>query len=121
VSKTYGWWFARRGAYSDDFHTYSLEWTDKFIRIYIDSRLHHMLEVNVGKQSFWDRGDFPSVVQNGSDSVVLQNPWVNGSSAAPFDQKFYLIMNVAVGGTNGWFPDGDEKPWIDGSSSEFNS
>ncbi|KAJ7244227.1 hypothetical protein C8J57DRAFT_1364108, partial [Mycena rebaudengoi] len=28
---------------------------------------------------------------------------------------FYLIMNVAVGGTNGWFPDGPEKLWLDGS------
>ena len=28
-------------------------------------------------------------------------------------------MNVAVGGTNGWFPDGPEKPWLDGSSSAF--
>ncbi|KAJ7244244.1 hypothetical protein C8J57DRAFT_1364151, partial [Mycena rebaudengoi] len=25
-------------------------------------------------------------------------------------------MNVAVGGTNGWFPDGPEKPWLDGSA-----
>jgi len=32
---------------------------------------------------------------------------------------FYLILNVAVGGTNGWFPDGPEKPWLDGSSSEY--
>ncbi|KAJ7262522.1 hypothetical protein C8J57DRAFT_1335230 [Mycena rebaudengoi] len=22
-------------------------------------------------------------------------------------------MNVAVGGTNGWFPDGPEKPWLE--------
>lgn len=27
-------------------------------------------------------------------------------------------MNVAVGGTNGWFPDGTEKPWLDGSASK---
>ncbi|KAJ7245576.1 hypothetical protein C8J57DRAFT_1362437, partial [Mycena rebaudengoi] len=27
---------------------------------------------------------------------------------------FYLIMNVAVGGPSGWFPDGPEKPWLDG-------
>lgn len=26
-------------------------------------------------------------------------------------------MNVAVGGTNGWFPDGPEKPWLDGANS----
>jgi hypothetical protein len=25
---------------------------------------------------------------------------------------------VAVGGTNGWFPDGSEKPWLDGSTSQ---
>ncbi|KAJ7245463.1 hypothetical protein C8J57DRAFT_1361993 [Mycena rebaudengoi] len=30
---------------------------------------------------------------------------------------FYLITNVAVGGTNGWFPDGPEKPWLDGSAT----
>jgi hypothetical protein len=31
---------------------------------------------------------------------------------------FYLIMNVAVGGTNGWFPDDvGNKPWVDQSSS----
>ena len=30
--------------------------------------------------------------------------------------EFYLIMDVAVGGTNGWFPDGaGNKPWLDGS------
>ncbi|KAE9392055.1 hypothetical protein BT96DRAFT_1000756 [Gymnopus androsaceus JB14] len=32
--------------------------------------------------------------------------------------EFYLILNVAVGGTNGWFPDGQEdKPWIDASDT----
>ena len=32
---------------------------------------------------------------------------------------FYLILDVAVGGTNGWFPDGaGNKPWLDGSNSE---
>jgi len=34
---------------------------------------------------------------------------------------FYLIMNVAVGGTNGWFPDGvGSKPWVDSASSAVN-
>lgn len=31
-----------------------------------------------------------------------------------FDQKFYLILNVAVGSTNGWWTDGSQgKPWVD--------
>ena len=29
---------------------------------------------------------------------------------------FYLILDVAVGGTNGWFPDGaGDKPWLNGA------
>ncbi|KAJ3838070.1 GH16 beta-1,3-glucan recognition protein [Lentinula raphanica] len=114
VWRTYGWWQMKRGSYDKGFHTYSLEWTEKFIRIYVDSRLHHMLELNIN-EAFWDRGDFPAVVQNGSEVVALQNPWINGTKAAPFDQRFYLILDVGVGGTNGWFPDGPEKPWLDGS------
>ncbi|KAF5375890.1 hypothetical protein D9615_008202 [Tricholomella constricta] len=117
VSKTYGAWPLRRGSYDTDFHTYGLEWTEEFIRIYVDTRLHHMMPVlNLKKESFWERGDFPPVVQNGSQAVILDNPWVNGTKAAPFDESFYLILNVAVGGTNGWFPDGaGNKPWLDGS------
>ncbi|KAJ7226493.1 concanavalin A-like lectin/glucanase domain-containing protein [Mycena haematopus] len=116
VAKTYGWWTQRRGRYDDGFHTYALEWSEEFIRMYVDSRLDHMYETKL-TESFWTRGDFPPVVQNGTESVVLENPWVNGTKAAPFDQAFYLIMNVAVGGTNGWFPDGPEKPWLDGSAT----
>jgi hypothetical protein len=28
-------------------------------------------------------------------------------------------LDVAAGGTNGWFPDGSEKPWLDGSTSQY--
>jgi hypothetical protein len=154
VAKTYGAWPLRRGSYDTDFHTYALEWDESFMyvvsssrgllfisrchhrRIYVDSRLNHMLTLKMDK-TFWDRGDFPPVVQNGSQTVILNNPWVNGTKAAPFDQcefdhprnairsvinsslfiAFYLILDVAVGGTNGWFPDGGNKPWLDGSQS----
>ena len=44
-----------------------------------------MLELKLN-EPFWDRGDYPAVVQNGTDSVALENPWVNGTMAAPFDQ-----------------------------------
>ena len=33
--------------------------------------------------------------------------WRGQPNNAPFDQNFYLILNVAVGGTNGYFPDGE--------------
>ncbi|KAG9225654.1 hypothetical protein CCMSSC00406_0007511 [Pleurotus cornucopiae] len=117
VWKTYGWARNRYRSYDMDYHTYTLEWTEDFIRMSVDSRLRHMLEIAINTP-FFDRGDFPPVVQNGSSTIVLQNPWINGTKAAPFDQRFYLILNVAVGGTNGWFPDNNgHKPWLDGSQT----
>jgi len=114
VWRTYGWWNLKRGTYDQGFHTYSMEWTEKFINIYVDSRLHHMMEITIN-EAFWDRGDFPATVQNGSEIVPLENPWINGTKAAPFDERFYLILDVGIGGTNGWFPDGGSKPLLDGS------
>jgi hypothetical protein len=71
-------------------------------RISVDSRLHHMLTLRFD-EPFFQRGDFPLVVQASSPSdtdgadedgawggggavVQLQDPWVNGTVAAPFDQ-----------------------------------
>jgi len=118
---TFGWWYMKRGTFADTFHTYSLEWDEKFIRMYVDTRLHAMWSMKFN-EPFWNRGNFPAVVQNGTEMVILDNPWINGTAATPFDQSFYLILSLGVGGTNGWFPDSKEKPWLDGSNtamSEF--
>ncbi|THH31693.1 hypothetical protein EUX98_g2507 [Antrodiella citrinella] len=118
-SKTFGFWTDRRKTYDDGFHLYAMEWTPKFMRIYVDSRLHKLIDLRFN-QPFFDRGDFPETVANGSQWIVTPNPWVTGTEAAPFDQAFYLAMHVAVGGTNGWFPDGvGDKPWLDGSLSKL--
>lgn len=35
--------------------------------------------------------------------------------------EFYLVIDLAAGGTSGWFPDGvGGKPWYDGSASMWN-
>lgn len=94
-------------------HTFGLEWTEKQIYTWEHSPMFKNLEVNYD-DGFWKRGKFPSQMANGT---LLSNPWaaVQGKDAsiAPFDQEFYLILNVAVGGTNGYFEDGlgDDKPW----------
>ena len=31
VFRTFGWWQSRRGTFNDDFHTYVLEWSEKFM------------------------------------------------------------------------------------------
>ena len=85
--------------------------------MYVDTRLHATLDVRFNKP-FFERGDYPPTVLNGTQEIVLTDPWINSQTrnAAPFDRPFYLIMDVGVGGTNGWFPDGaGNKPWFDGS------
>lgn len=54
------------------------------------------------------------------DRTTLDNPWRGQPNNAPFDQNFYLIFNLAVGGTNGYFPDGvGGKPWVDSSTHAY--
>ena len=94
-------------------HTFGLEWSEKYLFTYIDTRLLQVLYTNFDEPLF-KRGGFPLTSSNGTS---LMDPWSStGREQTPFDQPFYLIMNVAVGGTNGWFEDGKSgKPWVDSS------
>ncbi|KAJ4471512.1 concanavalin A-like lectin/glucanase [Lentinula aciculospora] len=122
----FGWWSMKRGGFNEDFHTYTLEWTPTWIRLYVDSRLQSMLQLDTKneKQSFWARGKYPQVATNDQgEQVPVTDIWDSTSSdstssssnwSAPFDQEFYLILSVASGGTSGWFPDNvGDKPWSD--------
>ena len=57
--------------FPDDFHTFGLEWEPREFRWYVDGELYQT-------QNDWhtDGGNYP----------------------APFDKRFYIILNVAVGG-----------------------
>jgi beta-glucanase (GH16 family) len=97
--------------YSASEHTFGLEWSQKYLFTYIDSRLLQVLYTNFN-QPLWQRGGFPLSDSNGTRLVDLWSQ--TGREQTPFDQEFYLILNVAVGGTNGWFQDGASgKPWVD--------
>jgi beta-glucanase (GH16 family) len=106
---------ALHSTYSDGFHTFGLEWSEKYLFTFIDTRL---LQVGYTpfKSPFWTRGNFGVSSANGTAYV---DPWSQtGNDATPFDQEFYLILNVAVGGTNGWFDDGVQgKPWVNDDPS----
>jgi hypothetical protein len=65
-------------------------------------------------QTFWDLGGWNA-------DPGLDNPWRNNAENAPFDQRFYLIINLAVGGTNGFFPDGNGKPWANNDAHAANN
>jgi beta-glucanase (GH16 family) len=113
--KTNGKHNIRRSDYSDKFHTYGLEWNENYLFSYVDTRLVQVLFTKFSDySSMWDHGNFGQTIVNKS---ALNDPWSQtGRKNTPFDQPFYLILNVAVGGTNGFFPDAvANKPWGDDS------
>jgi hypothetical protein len=122
---------------ADDFHVYGLEWGPKGLYTYIDDPADLVLAVEYANanESFWQRAQTSEIVcaeRVGGvctqDSFLwsmnftgndYKNPWVNGTPAAPFDQDFFLQMNLAVGGTGGYFPDPfcQNKPWWNGAAN----
>lgn len=113
------WWRTNRRqqalhtTYASGFHTYGLVWTPDYLYTYIDTMLLQVLYTKFTKP-FWKRGSFPLTMPNGT---AYTDPWSStGLSSTPFDHDFYLILNVAVGGQNGWFQDDkSDKPWVDKS------
>jgi beta-glucanase (GH16 family) len=77
-----------------DFHVYALEWEPGVMRWYVDGLLY-------ATQDFWWSS---SKVAGGKGSNPAKegdlNPW-----PAPFDQPYYLVMNLAVGGKFAGDPD----------------
>ena len=85
-----------------DFHTYGLIWNETYIGTYFDTESNVVLSVPIN-ESFWQLGGWPS--------PPWMNPWNGEPNNAPFNQQFYLLINLAVGGTTGYFPDGFGKPY----------
>ena len=86
-----------------DFHTYGFIWNETYMGSYLDSESNIVLQVPI-EQSFFNFGGF--------ESPPRDNPWRGRGNNAPFDRRFYLLINLAVGGTTGYFPDGFGKPWV---------
>ena len=65
------------GSYADDFHEFSVEWEPGEMRWYIDGNLYHTVNDWFTAAAGEDEKPYP----------------------APFDQPFFVQMNLAVGGT----------------------
>jgi beta-glucanase (GH16 family) len=88
-----------------DWHNYQMTWTENDISFSIDDALLGTFAPPDG--GFWEWGDL--------DSSGFANPWrTSKSKMAPFDQEFYLLINLACGGM-AYFPDDvtnpGGKPW----------
>lgn len=96
-------------SFGSAFHRYQMEWSADKITFSVDD-----IETSTvkAKSGFWEKGDFEN------DFPGSHNPWT--SKMAPFDQEFYLSINLAVGGRD--IPDdaingAGEKPWSNNSIS----
>jgi hypothetical protein len=86
---------------SDDFHVYAVEWNEGGVQTFIDGDLVLNTPFDT---DMWSKGGFQG-----------DNIWAGQGKQAPFNKDFFLVFNVAVGGTAGFFHDGDcNKPWNDG-------
>jgi beta-glucanase (GH16 family) len=74
-----------------NFHNYVLEWTTNAISWYLDGQLYET-------QTNWWSSSNPT-------NTSIQNPY-----PAPFNKPFYIIMNLAVGGTLGGTPNNSVFP-----------
>lgn len=104
---------AQSGTFADDFHKYGVEWTNTSIIFTLDGQ--EMYKIEPGAGGFWEYGGL-------TQDKAYNNPWLGGSHMAPFDQEYYIILNVAVGGV-GFFADANTnspnpKPWVDGAGHE---
>lgn len=98
----------RSPGFDEDFHVYKVVWTPNSLQYFVDNEI--ITTVNA-EDGFWKRGNF--------ESSGLPNPWTQGTIMAPFDKEFYIIINLAVGGT-GYFHDDfinkpNPKPWKNNS------
>lgn len=103
--------------YTNGFFTFGLEWTSKYLYTYIETHLRQVFYIKF-LEPFFTRGQWPAV--DATNGTAITNPWAGSENinVAPFDEAFYLILNVAVGTSYGFFPDGvGNKPWVDGSAS----
>ena len=81
-------------SFSDSFHEFILEWEPGEMRFYIDGNLYHTVNDWFSEKEFITAYDYP----------------------APFNQNFYVQLNLAVGGT--WPGDPDENTDFDNAEFE---
>ncbi|KAL3426465.1 beta-1,3-glucan-binding protein [Phlyctema vagabunda] len=116
-----GWWStninktAFHKSFASDFHTFGLEWSEKYLFTWIDTQIAQVLYTPFDQPQY-TRGHFPKV---DADGHAVANPWgEDAPHSRPFDQYFYLIISLSVGGTSGLFMDSESgKPWLDSESA----
>lgn len=98
---------------SKEFHIYGADITPQGVHVWLDSPAYPILKFKFHSDPY-TTFDLPA----GYKGRSLVNPWLSSPhKSAPFDQQFYLIINVAYGGIPGYFYDNIQAPWS--SNAQF--
>mmetsp|Transcript_13675 Transcript_13675/g.32497 ORF Transcript_13675/g.32497 Transcript_13675/m.32497 type:complete len:429 (-) Transcript_13675:147-1433(-) len=103
--------------FADDYHIFGLYWDEDELYTYIDTDENRVLVAQMN-ESFWSKG----MRQRPHWQGAYKNPWAAaGNANAPYDQEFYIVMNLAVGGTNGYFNKTllENMPWHQGEKTDI--
>ncbi|ETS61733.1 hypothetical protein PaG_03827 [Moesziomyces aphidis] len=102
-----GYQFRWRNYFNQGYHNYVLEWNEKRMRVYVDDPRTTISYFEFPKEPMWEYGKFGDIQLD----PPIHNPWIRSENPniAPFDQHFYLILNVAVGGK--YFAGTDDVVW----------
>ena len=83
-----------------EFHTYGIDWTPQYVKVWVDEPIYSTIVWEFKTDPF-SNFNLPTRDFYGN---LLSSPWASSShKSAPFDEPFYLILNVAVGGIPGYF------------------
>ncbi len=84
---------------ADDFHTYAIEWQEGEIRWYVDDYLYQTQRKSEVKYNY--KGEASGLHHKGwytNNYDVVTGKQIDSWTTAPFDQRFFMILNFAVGG-----------------------
>ena len=93
---------------ADDFHVYAIEWEEGEIRWYVDGVLYETQRKST--LSYNDNGDANGLAHRGWYTEHSGDTLWNN---APFDERFHLLLNFAVGGS---WPEAVNQGGVDASA-----
>lgn len=85
--KTHGISYLRRRDFAEDFHTFGLIWTEKYLFMYLDNPLKQVSCTKLYTPLWKESGFFGLTTEKGT---LFSEPWVGARKNAPFDQKTLL-------------------------------
>lgn len=103
---THGIYLDKTDTLTSEWHIYGLKWTANSLYTYLDNDANRVLVVNMSVP-LWEQFHLDG-----------PNPWAGEGVNAPFNQPFFMILNTAIGGTNGYFPK-NMNDWGDEGATAF--